>query len=208
MTLYQVPNSADVLILPPSMQACLSQDIHNTWGRGLKSTALMFDISGFFNFINHDILTQQLTGFGFNTKTTNLIKGFLTSCRTQISYDNYLSDPHDIPNGIPQGSPFSPILSILYSAPLLAIRDLTLCGISTLAYIDDGILLTSSSSLSINTTRLQNTFPILEKALMDIGLSIQPKKLKIMHFTRGPDWENPPFHLPSLDRPIIMPKSL
>ena len=35
----------------------LSQDIHNAWGRGLKSTALIFDISGFFNFTNHNILT-------------------------------------------------------------------------------------------------------------------------------------------------------
>ena len=61
---------------------------------------------------------------------------------------------------------------------------------------------------SINTTRLQNTFPFLEKALTDIGLSIQPKKLEIMHFTRGPDQENPPFHLPSLNQPITVPKSL
>ena len=37
---------------------------------------------------------------------------------------------------------------------------------------------------------------------------VQPKKLEIMHFTRGPDRENPPFHLPSLNQPIIAPKSL
>ena len=132
-------------------------------------------------------------------QTTNLIKGFLTGCHTQISYNNYLSNPHNIPSGIPQGSPLSPILSILYSAPLLPIRELTLHRISTLAYVDNGVLLTSSSSLSINTTRLQNAFPFLEKALTDIGLSIQLKKLEIMHFTRGPDWGNPPFHLPSLN---------
>ena len=186
----------------------LSQDIHNAWGRGLKSTALMFNISRIFNFINYDILTQQLAGFGFNIKTTNLIKGFLTSHRTQISYNNYLSDPHNIPNSIPQRSSLSPILSILYSAPLLTIREHTLHRISTLAYVDDGVLLTLSSSLSISTTRLQNAYPFLEKALMDIGLSIQPKKLEIMHFTRGPDQENPPFHLPSLVQPITPPKSL
>ena len=123
-----------------------------------------------FNFINHNILTQWLASFSFNIKTTNLIKGFLTGCRTQISYNSYLSDPHNIPNSIPQGSPLSPILSIIYSAPLLTIRELTLCGISTLMYIDDSILLTLSASLSINSTRLQNTYPLLEKALTDIGL--------------------------------------
>ena len=80
--------------------------------------------------------------------------------------------------------------------PLLTMRELMLCGISTLSYIDDGVLLTLSSSLSINTTRLQNAY-FLEKALMDISFSIQPKKLEIMHFTKGPDQENPPFHLPS-----------
>ena len=168
----------------------------------------MFNISGFFNFVNHDILTQHLTSFGFNPKLTNLIKGFLTGHRTQISYNNFLSDPHDIPDRIPQGSPLSPILSILYGAPLLTIKDLTLHGITILAYVDDGILLTSSSSLAINSTRLQNAYPILEKALLDIGLIIQPKKLEVMHFTRGPDQENPLFHLPGLNRPILAPKSL
>ena len=159
----------------------------------------MFNISGFFNFVNHDILTQHLTSFGFNHKLTNLIKDFLIGHRTQISYNNFLSDPHDIPNRIPQGSPLSPILSILYSTPLLTIKDLTLCRITTLAYVNDGVLPTSTSSLTINTTRLQNTYPILKKAFSDIGLSIQPKKLEVMHFTRGPDQENPPFHLPGLD---------
>ena len=74
--------------------------------------------------------------------------------------------------------------------------------------MDNSVILTSSSSLLINTTRLQNTYPFLEKALSDIGLSIQPKKLKIMHFTKGPDQESPPFHLPSLNHPISAPKSL
>ena len=130
----------------------LSQDIHNAWDRGLKATALMFDISGFFNFVNHDILIWQLTSFGFNPKPISLIKGFLTGHHTQISYDLFISNPHNIPNSIPQGSPLSPILSILYSNPLLTIRELTLCRISTLAYMDDGVLCTSSSLYQHNQT--------------------------------------------------------
>lgn len=168
----------------------LTQDIHNAWDKGLKSTALMFDITGFFNFINHEILTQRLTILGFNPTVISLVRGFLSGRHTQIS------------------SPLSPILSILYSAPLLNIRELTLHGVTSLAYIDDGVLLTSSSSLSINTSRLQNAYPILEKFLTDNGLCVQPKKLEIMHFTRGPDKENPSFQLPGLERPIIAPKSL
>ena len=117
-------------------------------------------------------------GFSWS-KTTNLIKGFLTRRCTQISYDRFLSNPHNIPNSIPQGLPLSPILSILYSTPLLTIRELTLHGISTLVYVDNSVLLTLSSSLSINTTRLQNAYPFLEKALTDISLSVQPKKHKI-----------------------------
>jgi hypothetical protein len=33
------------------------QDIHNAWSRGMKASALFFDITGFFNAVNHERLT-------------------------------------------------------------------------------------------------------------------------------------------------------
>ena len=93
----------------------LTQDIHDVWNGGFKSTVLMFDITGFFNFVNHNILTLRLQQFSFHPKGINIIKGFPTSWHTRITYDNYHSDPLEIPNSISQGSPLSPILSILYS---------------------------------------------------------------------------------------------
>src|SRR5262249_24305511 len=126
---------------------------------------------------------------------------------TTFAYDNFKSQPVSILNGIPQGSPLSPILSIIYSAELTNLRQLITQQIITLAYIDDGVLLTSSSSLDINMTRLQSAFNTITHWLTANGLQVQPEKVEMMHFTKGPDGSSPVLCLPG-QRPIAAPKSI
>jgi len=63
-------------ILSSTINAGLSftQEIHDVWARKIKASALFFDISGFFNFINHNLLYSKLQHLGFNRHTINLIQ--------------------------------------------------------------------------------------------------------------------------------------
>jgi retron-type reverse transcriptase len=63
-----------------------------------------------------------------------------------LTFDGFISDRHPVPNGVPQGSPLSPILTIIYSAELQKLRELIKQQIISFAYIDDGALLVSFSS--------------------------------------------------------------
>jgi hypothetical protein len=73
------------------------------------------------------------------------------------------------------------------------------------AYIDDGLILTMSSSLNINIAKLQAAFEAISEWLTANGLEIQPEKIELMHFTKGPDPTSPPFTLPGR-HPIVAQK--
>jgi ribonuclease HI len=183
------------------------QDIHDAWNRKQKASALFFDITGFFNFVNHDGLVARLTHHGFDKSLTKLIHSFLKDRTTTFSFDGFLSDPFQIQNGIPQGSPLSPILAIIYGSELQKLQSLIKRRILSFAYIDDGALLTFSSTLDINVKKLQEAFRAVSGWLTENGLEIQPEKLELMHFTKGRDPSSPVFHLPG-QRPIAAPKTI
>jgi hypothetical protein len=184
----------------------LIEEIHKAWDNKKKATALLFDISGFFNHVNHDKLLKQLKLYGFADQIVNLVKGFMSNRSTSLLFDNYNSPTRPLPHGIPQGSPLSPILSIIYTAELQKMRELVLKRIISLAYIDDGILLTSSPSLETNVHRLENAYDVIVGRLTQLGLKVETSKNECMHFTRGPDSSNPPIRLANTTQPITPPK--
>jgi hypothetical protein len=183
------------------------QDVHDAWNHKQKASALFFDISGFFNFVNHDGLVARLTHYGFDKNTIKLISSFLKDRTTSLSFDGFISDPFQIQNGIPQGSPLSPILAIIYGSELQKLQSLIKRRIISFAYIDDGVLLTFSSTLDINVLKLQEAFGAVTGWLTENGLEVQPEKLELMHFTKGHDPSSPVFRLPG-QQPIIAPKTI
>ena len=184
------------------------QDIHDAWARGQKASALLFDISGFFNFVNHEGLLARFKHYGFSGNTIAFIRSFLKDRTTAFSFDGFISSVLPILNGVPQGSPLSPILAILYGADLQKLRELILRRIVSFAYVDDGALLTFSSTLAINITKLQAAFGAVSQWLNANGLEVQPAKLELMHFTKSNDPTSPPFHWPGLQAPIVAHKTI
>ena len=102
---------------------------------------------------------------------------------------------HPVENGIPQGSPVSPILAAFYSAELLE-RFTPTQQASTfphpdqatetnlLMYVDDGKLYTSSKSLDTNVATLKAAYTKTEAWLQSAGLSSDVTKREIMHYSR------------------------
>jgi endonuclease/exonuclease/phosphatase family metal-dependent hydrolase len=184
-----------------------TQDIHDAWKKGNKASALFFDISGYFNFVNHEGLIARLNHLGFAPETILFIRSFLIGRTTTFSYDGVTSAPFNISNGIPQGSPLSPILSIIYGADLLKVCDPSEDCLTILSYVDDGTILATSKSLETNIELLRNAYEIIFAWLKDNGLEVQPEKLELMHFTKGPDPSSPALKI--ADYPTITaPKNI
>ena len=143
-------------------------DVQTTWNHGKVTSALTFNIKGYFDFVSHRRLLSKLQR---NISCWNISNGPTVSCQTgkqQYAYvDGKCGDMLPVQNGIPQGSPVSPILASFYSLELLekfAITPTPNPGITTtpsppsptniIMYVDDGKIYISSNSLYPNITIL------------------------------------------------------
>ena len=106
--------------------------------------------------------------------------------------------------GIPQGSPISPILFLIY------IRDLfprVGPSINTWSYLDDIALVTSSTSLRKNIIALEKEVQRLYKLGSELSIEFDLVKTELIHFTKGKKASTISLKLPN-NQGVIEPKEL
>ena len=130
--------------------ASLVHKIQGTVATGHAAALLLFDISGFFDNVNPLRATEILRNKGFPPSVCTWALSFLTGRKAAIRVGNYVSEPFPVLNGTPQGSPLSPILSTLYTSPLLDITKIWQHADLSL-YVDDGAIYTVSATLKAAT---------------------------------------------------------
>ena len=110
---------------------------------------ISLDISKAFDRDWHKGLLAKLPMFGLHNNLIKWIASFLSNRSLAIRVDGFLSEPHSINPGAPQGSVISPVLSILF------INDLLSCTSSSVySFTDDTYL---SSSFSSNPPNLSQS---------------------------------------------------
>ncbi|KAL1742748.1 hypothetical protein HDZ31DRAFT_65670 [Schizophyllum fasciatum] len=94
-------------------------------------------------------------------------------------------EPSDgAPVGIPQNAPLSPILSTIYTLPVLTcLDDANHPGTDGKSYVVDGILPAFACELDININKLSNAFATVVQRLRELGLDVDADKLELIHFT-------------------------
>ena len=173
-------------------------DIHNSWNHGLATFALTFDIEGYFDFVNHERLLNEIKKRHIPLELVKWTANFLSNREAAICLNSNRGEMKPVKNGILQGSPTSPILASFYSAGLLDIFEIPTnpieipenharnhpTHISILIYIDDEKLTVSSQSLDINNYILAKAYQLVDQWLHSAGLSPDKDKRELMHYTR------------------------
>ena len=93
-------------------------DVTDKWytnmDSGLINAVLFIDLKKAFDTIDHNILLQKLTCYGFNKETIDLFRNYLSD-RTQITViNNIRSDSRKVTCGVPQGSILGPLRFLIY----------------------------------------------------------------------------------------------
>lgn len=76
------------------------------------------DISGAFNTVSHTRLLATLREMGFPRWLVLWARDWLTDRESTLCFDGQTAQPTAVKTGVPQGSPLSPVLFILYIASL------------------------------------------------------------------------------------------
>lgn len=198
-------------------------DIQTAWNEGKVTSALTFDIKGYFDFVNHDHLLCELRRKHIPLEYIKWTASFLSNRVAAICIDGRCGSMKPVHNGIPQGSPASPILAAYYSAELLkkfAITSSTTLTttpsqpspINVIMYVDDGKVYVSSKSLYTNVIILQLAYKEVEAWLLSAGLAPDLSKREIMHYSRRKKYDcSPPIVLQDHDgvaRTLVPEKSV
>ena len=161
----------------------LLHDIQAAHQSGLRTGILLFDIQGFFDNINHDRLTRIFADLGFAPELVSWCKSFLKDRTVRLKFNGRTSDPFDFEVGTPQGSPVSPVLSIIYTSPLLhKMRNWARAALGM--YIDDGVIFACGREWKQIEDTIQKGYTECAEWLTRAGLNIELDKSELLFFRK------------------------
>jgi len=105
---------------------------------GTIGAMVLFDIQGFFDNISIPRLIRLCTDLGFPVAMCNWLSSFLHDRLVRLSFNGFSSNPITLDHGIPQGSPLSPILSTIFTSPLLKLINSSWWLWTLAMFVDDG----------------------------------------------------------------------
>ena len=135
--------------------ACLIQNTHDAWKLQQLVGALFLDVKGAFDHVNPSRLVNRLIELGLDGDLIRWVQSFLTDRWVQLQIDNTQCPAHPINSGVPQGSPVSPILFIIYLSGVFDVIERSVAGIQSLSFADDIGLLASGHSVKEVCDKLQ-----------------------------------------------------
>ena len=154
----------------------------------------MFDIKGFFDNVHKDCLTATLHNLGFLPSMCKWMLSFLSDQKVQLSFNGSLTLEGDQPVGMPQGSPISPVLSALYTSPLLT-RAQEVLDTTLGMYMDNGVIFARGPTWDTVDSLLWEEYHACDLWLQQNNLSAELAKTALLYFRTPracldppPDW--------------------
>jgi Reverse transcriptase (RNA-dependent DNA polymerase) len=172
----------------------LLHDIQAAHKAGLRTGLLLFDIQGYFDNINHERLIQVFANLGFAPELVRWCRSFLSDRTVRLRFNGRASDPFDFSVGTPQGSPVSPVLSTIYTSPLLhKMREWTNSSLGM--YVDDGAIFACGRGWEDIENSIREGYTTCLDWLTRAGLSAEPEKTELIFFKKRGEKTAPPHHM-------------
>jgi hypothetical protein len=168
----------------------LDETIRTAWkATGNPVTSLLsLDIKGAFPHTSHQRLLYILRQKGFPAWIVRLIQGFISNRTTELRFGGYTSPVHHVPTGLPQGSPLSPVLFLLFISELH--QTFEKGRTRGIAFVDDTNIITTSRSIPENCRNLERAHERCIDWARRHGVQFAPEKYKLIHFTKSRRTQN------------------
>jgi hypothetical protein len=93
--------------------------------------------------------------------------------------------------GTPQGSPISPVLSIIYASPLLHLAK-RWTDAAYMMFVDDGNIFVRAPSYQLLALKFRDLYSECHNWCLRAGLTIEPEKTEVLFFSHP--WHNLALH--------------
>ena len=179
----------------------LTNEVEQNKLLGLKTTTLFLDVKGAFDHVAKNQLLAILRDLKLPISLIRWVASFLDHRLLKLSFNQNTESFKDINTGIPQGSPISPILFLVYIRGLF-----TSPSVKYLSYIDDISITATSTSFYRNIRVLEREVERLITFGRQSAISFDIAKTELIHFTTSKAAKKYSLSLP--DNTIIQPKAL
>lgn len=96
--------------------SCVVHDIEEARSRGWAATFVTLDVQGAFDAVLHNRLVRRMQAQGWPDYILRWTTSFLSHRKVQVRYTGGITPQRELVCGVPQGSPISPLLFLLYMA--------------------------------------------------------------------------------------------
>ncbi|RKK50820.1 hypothetical protein BFJ69_g18007, partial [Fusarium oxysporum] len=141
----------------------LIHDIEEAFACKKVATLVTMDIQGAFDTVMRNRLVLRLREQGWPDYLARWAGSFMSGRSARVRYQDTITPSSPLQCGLPQGSPVSPILFLLYTKPIYRLGN----PWGRFGYADD------TAILSVGDTGAAN------------GVSFDPKTTEVMHFSRS-----------------------
>ena len=179
----------------PDLALALVNDVQRQWRIGLQASLLTFDIQGAFDSILPGRLASRLLEQLWPSHLIRWVVSFLQERTASVVFEGHYGANGPVAPALPQGSPVSPILFMLFMAPLFS-REGPVQVLSRAGYADDGRILVASPCLDQNIRLLQRELQQVMDWCKENGLNLDLDKTELLHFSNRRNLHNPALPLP------------
>ena len=164
----------------------LVHKVKEAWRKGKVASILFLDVEGAFPNAVTDRLIHNLKKRRIPTAYVKFIIQLLKDRMTKLKFDDFISEPIKIENGIGQGDPLSMILYIFYNADLLEITD-TNNKEDVIGYVDDIAMIVTGSDFNETTGKLRHLMTRIDGGISwskEHNSTFEMSKSVVMHISR------------------------
>ena len=161
----------------------LTTQVRTAWDCKKVATLLSMDISGAFDTVNHIRLLDTLRSKGLPGWAVRWVRSFLSDRTSTLVINGEESALFSVTSGVPQGSPLSPILFMLYNSELFDICRAPHRGISSVGFADDLNVLAYGDSTAANCKELEQVHEKCLQWAARFGMAFAPNKYELIHFS-------------------------
>jgi ribonuclease HI len=159
----------------------LIHDIEEAFARKKVATLVTIDIQGAFDTVMRNRLVLRLREQGWPDHLARWAGSFMSGRSARVRYQDTLTSSSPLECGLPQGSPVSPILFLLYTDPIYRLGNPQ----GRFGYADDTAILFVGDTVDETTAMASSSIDEMVRWGATNGVSFDSKKTEVMHFSRS-----------------------